>query len=68
MNDALYARRKKVNALMFALTAVCAAVASGTLLAILGYIAWQGACAISWAWRSSGSRTTWESLPAWPSA
>lgn len=48
MNDALYARRKKVNALMFALTAVCAAIASGTLLAILGYIAWQGASAISW--------------------
>lgn len=48
MNDALYDRRKKVNALMFALTALCAAIASGTLLAILGYIAWQGASAISW--------------------
>ena len=49
MNEAVYARRKKVNALMFALTAVCAAVASGTLLAILGYIAWKGASSISWA-------------------
>ncbi|MCM2305560.1 MAG: phosphate ABC transporter permease PtsA, partial [Elusimicrobia bacterium] len=49
MNDALYARRKKVNALMFALTALCAAIASGTLLAILGYIAWKGASSISWA-------------------
>jgi phosphate transport system permease protein len=48
MNDALYARRKKINALMFGLTALCAAIASGTLLAILGYIAWQGASAISW--------------------
>ena len=48
MNEAHYARRKKVNALMFALTAVCALVASGTLLAILGYIAWKGASALSW--------------------
>lgn len=48
MNEAIYARRKKVNALMFALTAVCAAVASGTLLAILGYIAWKGGSSISW--------------------
>jgi phosphate transport system permease protein len=48
MNDAIYARRKKINALMFALTAVCAAVASGTLLAILGYIAWKGASSLSW--------------------
>jgi len=48
MNDALYARRKKVNALMFALAAACAAVASGTLLGILGYIAWKGAASISW--------------------
>lgn len=48
MNDAHYARRKKVNALMFGLTALCAAIASGTLLAILGYIAWQGASSISW--------------------
>lgn len=49
MNDAVYARRRKVNALMFALTAVCAAVASGALLAILGYIAWRGASALNWA-------------------
>ncbi len=48
MNDALYTRRRMVNNAMFALTAVCAAVASGTLLAILGYIAWQGASSLSW--------------------
>ncbi|OGS37281.1 MAG: phosphate ABC transporter, permease protein PstA [Elusimicrobia bacterium RIFOXYD12_FULL_66_9] len=48
MNDAAYARRRKVNALMFTLTGLCAAVASGTLLAILGYIAWKGALALSW--------------------
>ena len=49
MNDAAYTRRRKVNALMFALTAVCAAAASGALLAILGYIAWKGASALDWA-------------------
>ena len=48
MNEAHYARRKRFNALMFALTALCAAVASGTLLAILGYIAWKGASSLSW--------------------
>jgi phosphate transport system permease protein len=48
VNAASYARRKKVNALMFALTAVCAVIASGTLLAILGYIAWKGASSLSW--------------------
>lgn len=47
MNEAHYARRKRVNALMFALTAVCAAVASGTLLAILVYIAWKGASSLN---------------------
>ena len=48
MSPEVYSRRRKVNALMFALTGVCAAVASGTLLAILGYIAWKGASALSW--------------------
>ena len=48
MNELVYARRKRVNALMFALTALCAAIASGTLLAILGYIAWKGASALNW--------------------
>ncbi len=47
MNEAHYARRKRVNALMFALTAVCAAIASGTLLAILVYIAWKGASSLN---------------------
>lgn len=48
MNDTHYARRRKVNALMLALTGVCAAIASGALLAILGYIAWKGASSLSW--------------------
>lgn len=48
MNEAHYARRRRLNALMFALTALCAAIASGTLLTILGYIAWKGASALSW--------------------
>lgn len=47
MNDAVYARRKKVNALMLGLTAVCAAVSAGVLFAILGYIAWKGASSLS---------------------
>ncbi|MBI4061741.1 MAG: phosphate ABC transporter permease PstA [Elusimicrobia bacterium] len=49
MNDAVYARRRKVNALMFALTAACAAVSAGSLLMILGYIVWKGASSVSWA-------------------
>lgn len=48
MNDAVYARRRRVNALMFALTAGCALLAVSVLLAILSYIAWQGASALSW--------------------
>lgn len=48
MNEAHYARRKRMNALMFTITAACAAIASGTLLAILGYIAWKGASSLSW--------------------
>lgn len=48
MNEAYYARRKRVNALMFALTALCAVVAVGTLLGILGYILWHGASSLSW--------------------
>ncbi|UPT72752.1 MAG: phosphate ABC transporter permease PstA [Elusimicrobiota bacterium] len=48
MNEAYYARRKRVNALMFALTAVCAVISAGTLLAILAYIGWKGASAVSW--------------------
>ena len=47
MNDAAYARRKKINAVMLGLTAVCAAVSAGVLFAILGYIAWMGASSIS---------------------
>jgi phosphate transport system permease protein len=48
MDHAHYAHRRRVNALMFGLTAVCAFVAAGTLLGILGYIAWQGLSAVSW--------------------
>ncbi len=48
MSDARYARRRRLNALMFTLTAVCAALSAGVLFAILGYIAWQGATALSW--------------------
>jgi len=47
VNDAVYARRKKINALMLGLTAVCAAVSAGVLFAILGYIAWKGASSVS---------------------
>jgi phosphate transport system permease protein len=47
VNDAVYARRKRVNALMLGLTAVCAAVSAGVLFAILGYIAWKGASSVS---------------------
>lgn len=47
MNDAVYARRKRVNALMLGLTAVCAVVSAGVLFAILGYIAWKGASSLS---------------------
>ena len=47
MNDAVYARRKRVNALMLGLTAVCAALSAGVLFAILGYIAWKGASSLT---------------------
>lgn len=48
MNEAHYARRKRFNALMFGLTALCAVVAVGTLLGILGYIAWHGVSSLNW--------------------
>ncbi len=44
-----YARRRRVNALMLTLTALCAAVSASVLLGILGYIAWRGASSLSWA-------------------
>ena len=47
MNEAVYARRKRVNTLMLGLTAVCAALSAGVLFAILGYIAWKGASSLS---------------------
>lgn len=48
MDQAHYAHRRRVNALMFGLTALCAVVAVGTLLGILGYIAWNGVSALDW--------------------
>lgn len=48
MDQAHYAHRRRVNALMFGLTALCAVLAVSTLLGILGYIAWQGASSLSW--------------------
>ncbi len=48
MDQAYYAHRRRVNAAMFGLTALCALVAVSTLLGILGYIAWEGASALSW--------------------
>lgn len=44
-----YARRRRVNAVMLGLTAVCAALSASVLFAILGYIAWKGASSVSWA-------------------
>lgn len=49
MNAAVYERRKLVNALMFGLTALCAALALSALFFILGYIAFKGASAVNWA-------------------
>ncbi len=43
------ARRKRTNALMLGLTALCALLSASALFAILGYIAWKGASAVSWA-------------------
>ncbi len=47
MNDACYARRKRVNAAMLFGTAVCAALSASILIGILAYIAWQGASSLS---------------------
>jgi phosphate transport system permease protein len=49
VNDAVYARRRRVNALMLGLTAVCAVLSASILFAILGYIAWKGASSVNWA-------------------
>jgi phosphate transport system permease protein len=40
--------RKRVNLLMLALTALCAAIALAVLFLILGYIAYKGASSLSW--------------------
>ncbi len=49
MSDPAFLRRKRWNTMMFALTALCAAVAMSFLFIILAYIAWQGASALDWA-------------------
>ncbi len=61
MNEAVYARRKRVNALMLGLTAVCAAVSAGVLFAILGYIAWKGASSLSFAFLTNLPKPVGES-------
>lgn len=43
-----YLRRKTVNAVMFSVTAVCAAVTVSLLVFILGYLVWNGARALNW--------------------
>lgn len=49
MSERLLRRRKTKSALMFALTGGCALLSLSALFAILGYIAWQGASSVSWA-------------------
>lgn len=61
MNEAVYARRKRVNALMLGLTAVCAALSAGVLFAILGYIAWKGASSLSFSFLTNLPRPVGES-------
>jgi phosphate transport system permease protein len=61
MNDAVYTRRKRVNALMLGLTAVCAALSASVLFAILGYIAWKGASSLSWAFLTNLPKPVGES-------
>ncbi len=40
-------RRKLVNAVMLGLTGVCTLLVAGTLLVILGYLAWKGASSLN---------------------
>ena len=49
MNDAGYGRRKLMSRLFFIACALCALVACSFLFLILGYIAWQGASSLDWA-------------------
>jgi phosphate transport system permease protein len=41
-------RRKAVNAVMLTLTGVCTVLVAGTLLVILGYLAYNGASSLNW--------------------
>jgi phosphate transport system permease protein len=61
VNEAAYARRRRVNALMLALTAVCAALSASVLFAILGYIVWKGASSLSWAFLTNLPKPVGES-------
>lgn len=47
MNLAL--RRKLINNVMLGLTGVCTLAVAGTLIVILGYLAWNGASSLNWA-------------------
>src|SRR5262249_6588730 len=42
-------RRKIVNSVMLVMTGVCAFVTVSLLFTILGYLVWQGASSVSWA-------------------
>ncbi|OGR84339.1 MAG: phosphate ABC transporter, permease protein PstA [Elusimicrobia bacterium RIFCSPHIGHO2_02_FULL_57_9] len=46
--DRTFVRRKRINFLIFSLTAVCALVALSVLFFILGYIAYHGFSSLSW--------------------
>jgi phosphate transport system permease protein len=41
-------RRKAMNAIMLTLTGVCTVLVAGTLIVILGYLAWNGASSLNW--------------------
>ena len=40
-------RRRAINAIMLTLTGVCTVFVAGSLLVILGYLAWNGATSLS---------------------
>ena len=42
------ARRKLINNVMLSLTGICTLCTAGTLLIILGYLAWNGATSLNW--------------------
>ncbi|MEK7477612.1 MAG: phosphate ABC transporter permease PstA [Candidatus Coatesbacteria bacterium] len=50
--DAGLARRRRTNAVMFGLAAVCTAVALSVLFVLLAYITWKGVSSLTWAFLS----------------